>query len=264
MTCALCGKSAGFLRRQHKECAREVALLTGYAEDAAHDPEKLESLQSALDRASLTSSTRDAIVREGYGRGVDATLEDGVINDAEREALDAYRARFHVPDAERADALTRGTILNAVLEGRVDEINVTVTDMALPFNFQKSEKLIFACSANYAKTVVEREFRGGSLGASVRIAKGVYLRPSAFRGKPVSKSSLRTVDSGVAGVTTKHLYFAGQTEKFRVRYDKIVTFEPYDDALGFMRDNARAKPEAFTGVDGWFLYNLVTNLSQAL
>ena len=29
-----------------------------------------------------------------------------------------------------------------------------------------------------------------------------------------------------------------------------------------MRDNQRAKPETFTVGDGWFIYNLVTNLSQ--
>ena len=29
-----------------------------------------------------------------------------------------------------------------------------------------------------------------------------------------------------------------------------------------MRDNQRAKPESFSTGDGWFIYNLVTNLAQ--
>ena len=68
----------------------------------------------------------------------------------------------------------------------------------------------------------------------------------------------------ILAITTKHIYFHGQQERFRVRYDKIVSFEPYENGLGYMRDLARAKPETFEtpGNDGWFLYNLVTNLAQ--
>ena len=49
--------------------------------------------------------------------------------------------------------------------------------------------------------------------------------------------------------------------KFRVRYDRIVSFDPYDDGFGIMRDAQTAKPQTFrTG--GWFAYNLATNLAQ--
>ena len=69
---ARCGKDAGFLRRRHRDCDREVALLTDDAADAVHDPEKAESLQSALNRTGLKASTRAALVRAGYEGGVGA------------------------------------------------------------------------------------------------------------------------------------------------------------------------------------------------
>ena len=60
------------------------------------------------------------------------------------------------------------------------------------------------------------------------------------------------------------VYFAGPKKKFRVRYDRIVSFEPYDDGFGIMRDAQTAKPQMFRTGDGWFPYNLATNLAQNL
>ena len=66
--------------------------------------------------------------------------------------------------------------------------------------------------------------------------------------KKVDRCSLR--------LTTKHLYFAGEKRKSLVRYDRIVTFEPYHDGLGIMRDAQTAKPQSFITGDGWFVRRL--------
>jgi hypothetical protein len=47
-----------------------------------------------------------------------------------------------------------------------------------------------------------------------------------------------------------------------VAYSKIVAFEPYSDGFGIQRDAATALPQTFVTGDGWFAYNLVTNLAQ--
>ena len=64
------------------------------------------------------------------------------------------------------------------------------------------------------------------------------------------------------GLTTKHIYFADRRKRLRVRYDKIVAFEPFSDGFGIMRDAQTAKPQTFRTGDGWFAYHLVTNLAQ--
>ena len=69
-------------------------------------------------------------------------------------------------------------------------------------------------------------------------------------------------DTGLMGLTTKHLYFSGSRKKFQMRYDRIVSFDPYADGLGIMRDAQTAKPQRFITGDGWFVYNLTTNLAQ--
>ena len=62
--------------------------------------------------------------------------------------------------------------------------------------------------------------------------------------------------------TTKHVYLSGRKKKFRVRYDRIVHFEPFSDGFGLMRDAQTAKPQGFRTGDGWFAYNLAVNLAQ--
>jgi hypothetical protein len=47
-----------------------------------------------------------------------------------------------------------------------------------------------------------------------------------------------------------------------VPYNKIVSFLPFDDGIGIVRDAQTAKPQIFKTGDGWFTYNLLVNLAQ--
>ena len=107
-----------------------------------------------------------------------------------------------------------------------------------------------------------QERRGTSHGVSIRVARGIYYRPSTFRSRPVEWEETVHADTRMLGLTTKHIYFAGRRKKFRVRYDRIVAFDPYDDGFGIMRDAQTAKPQTFVTGDGWLVYNLAANLAQ--
>ena len=52
-------------------------------------------------------------------------------------------------------------------------------------------------------------------------------------------------DTGLLGLTTKHIYHAGSRKKFRIRYDRIISFDPYEDGFSIMRDNQTARPQTF-------------------
>ena len=49
---------------------------------------------------------------------------------------------------------------------------------------------------------------------------------------PIEWEETVHADTGILGLTTKHDYFAGPRKKFRVRYDRIVSFDSYDDGSG--------------------------------
>ena len=94
------------------------------------------------------------------------------------------------------------------------------------------------------------------------MARGLYYSPRQFRSRPIEWEETVHAGTGLLGLTTKHIYFHGARKKFRIRYDRIVSFDPYDDGFGIMRDAQTAKPQTFRTGDGWFAYNLAVNLSQ--
>ena len=131
------------------------------------------------------------------------------------------------------------------------------TTGTIPFNLMKSETLVWVIQdVDYLETVVHRERQCRSHGLSIRVARGLYYRPSTFRSRPIEWDETVHADTGLLGLTTKHIYFAGRKKKFRVRYDRTVRFGPYNDGFGIMRDAQAAKPQTFRTGGGWFAYNL--------
>ena len=146
-------------------------------------------------------------------------------------------------------------MLRDIAEGIVPE-RQTIAGR-VPFNPMKSEELVWTIQdIDYYKTKTHRERRGTSHGLSIRIAKGVYYRPSTFRSQVVEGDETVNADTGLLCFTTKHLYFSGPISKLRVRHDRIVDFEPFTDGFGIMRDDQTAKPQQLRTGDGRFAYNL--------
>ena len=179
----------------------------------------------------------------------------------EESALAKYASHFNLTQQGLDGNGVQAAVIRDVTQGIVPQRqNITGT---VPFNLMKSEQLVWVLQdADYLETVVRRERQGSSHGVSIHITRGVYYRPSTFRSRPTLWEETVHADTGLLGLTTKHLYYAGSRKKFRVRYDRIVSFDPFDDGFGIMRDAQTAKPQTFRTGDGWFVYNLAVNLAQ--
>ncbi len=221
-------------------------------------------IESAAREANINAGELRSLLVASMETEVGRVLEDGLLTEEEERAVNDVAGHFNIgqKDLDRRGAWTR-MVKAAVLR---DLMNGVVPDRAsvsgnMPFRLQKSETLIWLFkNVRYSTIKTRREFRGGHAGVSVRVAKGLYFRTGAFKGRPVQIEETVHVDTGLLGVTTRHIYFAGDAKRFRVRHDKIVTIEPYSDAIGIMRDGVRAKPETFEVGDGWFAYNLLQNI----
>jgi len=272
--CSFCGKPAGLFRKQHPQCVAlrdagwtEMVEISKQAAVGRGSVDNLEGRLVTKARASFVPETgvRTAQVA-GWEAAVDHLLEDGSLDKQEEAALVAFQRRFSLSqdDLDRRGAYSRvlkGAIIRDLLEGKIPQ-RVTVSSQ-LPFNFQKNEQLIYLFpTVEYLEDRTRTQYFGGYQGVSVRVMKGVYYRVGGFRGNPVGRTERLHVDSGPLAVTTKHLYFGGPRKSFRVRHDKIVTFIPYTDGVGIIRDAATAKPQVFVTGDGWFAYNLLANVSQ--
>ena len=221
-------------------------------------------------RAVITMSRNmrlDECSFQGFEDAVDSFLDDHIITEAEETQLAEYASSLNLSESERdrSGGQTRavmGAVLRQVVEGEIPQRQKVEGN--LPFNFQKSEECVsvFDGVTLYEERTRTR-FEGGSTGVSMRVAKGVYLRQSAFRGHPVSTTELTYIDDGLLALTTKHLYFAGGRKSYRTPYAKIVSFQSYNDGLGVQRDAMTAKPQVYKLTHGWFAYNLARNLAEA-
>ena len=242
--------------------------ITGMARRAAldHGSGALQELDNDLRRTSMSNTHRRQLLVRAWEEAVEGVIEDGVVSLDEEAALAQYISHFDLTQEElnrngAQTSLVQAAVIRDITQGIVPQRqNITGT---LPFNLMKSETLVWVIQGvDYLETVVRRERRGSSHGLSIRVARGLYYRPSTFRSRPIEWEETIHADTGLLGFTTKHLYFAGSRKKFRVRYDRIVSFDPYDDGFGIMRDAQTAKPQTFRTGDGWFPYNLAVNLSQ--
>ena len=73
--------------------------------------------------------------------------------------------------------------------------------------------------------MARRERQGASHGVSIRVARGLYYQPSAFRSRPIEWEETVHADTGMLGLTTKHIYFADGRNRLQVRYDRIAAFD---------------------------------------
>ena len=240
------------------------ARLTALSSTA--DDDALSELAGSVRDLRLSVSEERELVARAWEAAVEGSLEDGVLSLDEEAALFRYLNHFglSVADVDRNGAhrnLIKSAAIRELAEGIIpDRMG---GDVRHPFNLMKSERLVWLFDGvEYIETKTRRERRGTSHGVSIRVAKGLYYRPSAFRSRVHEWEETVHVDTGLLGVTTKHLYFHGLKKRFRIRFDKIVSYEPYRDGIGIMRDAQTAKPQMFSVGDGWFVYNLVTNLSQ--
>jgi hypothetical protein len=86
--------------------------------------------------------------------------------------------------------------------------------------------------------------------------------PAHSKGHSVDRIERIHIDTGLLAITNKNIYFSGEEKGFRIPYAKIVAFHPFDEGVGIIRDTANAKLQIFVTGDGWFTYNLVTNLAN--
>lgn len=273
--CDLCGQDAGMLRKRHKECESRhnegIASIIAFACDAALGKSSVDALPDQAkhisDGAFISQDSIAGLYATGFERAVRAVLEDGVLSEQEEQQLAAFMKALTLSQKE-LDAsgayttMVKASLIREVLEGKFPErINVSGD---LPFNFQKGEKLIWLFQdVDYAEQRTTTRYQGTYQGVSLRVAKGVYYRTGAFRGNPIPVTATVAVDTGALAVTQKHIYFGGPSKSFRIAYAKIVAITPFSDGIGIQRDAASAKPQMFTTGDGWFTYNLVSNLAKA-
>ncbi len=279
--CIYCGSSAGLFRTKHPECEQQSNLrenriqegrikLVGELTAGIRSDIALSLLEGRVleieGSLSVPSHERKTHLAKAWDFAVESFFQDGVLDQTEEARLEQFKEHFGLSQTDldsngSFSRIVKAGILREIFEGKIP--SKVAFDGRLPINFQKNEQIVWAFpNAPYLEDKIKRQYRGRSQGVSVRIMKGVYYRVGDFRGHAVEYTERIHVDTGWVAITNKHIYFAGPRKSLRLPYSKIVSFEPFDDGIGIIRDAPTAKPQVFVTGDGWFTYNLVVNLAQ--
>ena len=272
--CKYCGKPAGILRSKHKECQHkfdsginEIVALVKSSISYESDLKEIKEQASKIAISNYVAETDlYKALHSGWRLAIEKAFDDGVLSEKEenrlKEMIEEFKFNKDVLNSDPAYIkIVQGSVLREVLEGKIPE-RIQMGGN-LPFNLQKSEKIVWVFqNVKYCEMRTYKQYAGNYQGFSVRVAKGLYYRAGAFRGNPVETTQLVHADTGILAVTNNHIYFSGPTKSFRIKFDKIVSFETYSDGLGIQRDAQTAKPQIFVTGDGWFISNLVMNLAK--
>lgn len=273
-TCNLCGQQAGVFLSEHSECRQRVqsgitemrTLATVAATTGLGYDDLVARLATAAEANRISKSEIRLSLIEGWRAALQTALDSAGLSEEEDRRLVEYAKRFALGQDDLStnrgyDHFVQGRILRRIINGQFPSDITIKLDGRLPVVLQKSERLIWRFGgAEYHKEVVRREWEGGSTGYSMRVAKGLYIRQSYFKGRPIERREMALQDRGVVVVTDKNLYFSGPSVNFRLPYKRIVAVRPYADGVGIHRDLASAKAETFVVQDGWFISNLLENL----
>ena len=167
------------------------------------------------------SQTRRLLI-QACEAAAEGTLEDGLVSLDEENALEKYASHFALTQQDldgtgAQTSLVQATVIRDIAQGIVSQ-RQTITGN-VPFNLMKSETLVWVIqNADYIETVVKRERRGtthAAHGLSIRVARGVYHRPGTFRSRPIEWEETIHADTGLLGLTTKHISQLGRGERTR-------------------------------------------------
>jgi hypothetical protein len=273
--CKFCGKKAGLFRSLHKECEnantngmRDIVAMIENVITTSNDNSNLkEELNLITEKAYINSEDINYLYCLGYDKAVDSFLDNGIISIEENQRLENFQELMDLGQDElningSFNRKIQSEILREVSEGIVSTSKLNITGN-LPFLLQKNENILWLFqNVEFQEQRTKTIYQGRSQGVSIKIAKGLYYRTGSFKGNPVSTQQMTILGNGILALTNKNLYFASSTKNIKIPYSKLISITPYSDGIGLQEDGASAKPKIFKDIDGWFSYNLISNLSK--
>jgi hypothetical protein len=269
-----CGAPAGLFHNRHHECAerhetgrrRITNLILGAPSSHESIENAVTQIRQIAEQSFISASESKDLSVAAWSDALDSSLHDGILSEEVEKRLIDLKESLALSSGDLLrtgawDRVAKSAVLRDLMAGVIPKR--MRFDRSLPFNFQKGEQLAWAFEqVDYLEEKTRREYVASSRGVSVRVMKGVHYHVGGFKGQPIDRTERVHVDSGLVAVTSKQIYFSGTRKAFRIPYSKIVSFEPFSNGLGIMRDAASAKPQILVTHDGWFTYNLVTNLAR--
>ncbi|MCF7832469.1 MAG: hypothetical protein K9N05_02685 [Candidatus Marinimicrobia bacterium] len=139
----------------------------------------------------------------------------------------------------------------SIIDEAIDEIINRFVAGILAANFEtnvilkKNETLIFAIPNIILAEERSIKTKGGYLGFSIRIMKGISIRPGTFQAERETK--VTQIDQGLLTLTNKRIVFDGERNSRNIILSSINSISPTDNGFGINR-TGKSKTEFYIGI----------------
>lgn len=126
----------------------------------------------------------------------------------------------------RAELQQRYDFLSGELHAMANHEDI-VDEIEAPIIAKRGEEVLFVVDGvSLLESRAGARYRGKSMGASIRVAKGVYLRPGVHGGQITQgPDEIKNLDSGQFCVTTRRCVFSGTRQTRTWEYSKLVAVD---------------------------------------
>jgi hypothetical protein len=115
----------------------------------------------------------------------------------------------------------------------------------VPINLKEDERIIILFN-NISLSEPTKIRKGTHFGTSIRISKGLWIRPGRF--KSHSNEKIKEIDSGKLIITNQRIIFLGENRNKNISLKNIISLEPCDEGIIINRSNY-SKTEYFKGIN---------------
>jgi hypothetical protein len=119
--------------------------------------------------------------------------------------------------------------------------NGTVPAMDCDINLLAGESCHFQCPAQWHEyRSVTRRVNYSGPAVSIRLMRGVYYRAGSMSVQPIRSQELQLIGTGQLYITNKRIVFVGENKASTIRYNKVVTVNPYSNGVEIMKDAGKS------------------------
>jgi hypothetical protein len=161
-------------------------------------------------------------------------------------------------------ALTGKTLREYTLESfeKGDVPNLTKLGIDVRVALKSNEHGVWVEKSELHEPRSVREFKGGSRGVSVRVAKGVSVRLGNFKGQSESHEEMRHIDDGTLILTNKRIIFSSTHRSSNIDLRKILDLVVFTDGFRVYIEN-RKRPQFFAVSDPAFWHALLKGVIKS-
>ena len=244
-----------------------IAATVSAALATRNQTRRLERLSALMERSSLSEQASRELLLEVWERAVALLLEDNGIDMDHEAALLRYARHFGLEDREldrngMMYQLIQGAAITEAAAGLMPHRMTFPDDVLTSLRMARSERPVWLfADVDCCLSRQLPEQPASSADVQETDWSHPYYPPRWFAGLASPQEGCEPKAEGSLAVTNHGLHFRGVNFAIRLSHHSVTHLKPYLDGIGAVAGDRPERLLVFRNGDGWFIYNLIMNLS---